>query len=63
MDGVCRVLFALQQKYFLWLRATAEQNVGDPAISIFLDDIEEKVLSYQVGALAPLPALWYSDQS
>ena len=58
MDLVNRVLFEAQQDYFQWATAVANGQTG-VTIPTF-GTIRQKVLSYRVDSLSPLPAGWYS---
>ena len=58
MDLVCRVLYEAQQDYFVYLAALAPSPVG--VVCPTFNHIENKVLTYRAGSLAPLPASWYA---
>ena len=56
MDLVCRVLCEAQQDYFAYV--VAKGNGTDPATPSF-DAILNKVMTYRVESLSPLPSGWY----
>lgn len=56
MDLICRIMFELQQEYFLWVDATASGLA--PAIPTF-DRLIQLVSSHRASSLAALPHSWY----
>ena len=57
MDLVCRVLYEAQQIYYLYARELGAGNAPPPPS---FQDIENKVVTYRVTSLSPLPATWYN---
>ena len=62
MDLVCRVMFEVQQEYFLWANAVACAGPGGAA-AVPLPDLarlKNTVLTYRASSLSPLPGSWYA---
>ena len=57
MDLVNRVLYEVQQEYFAYVTALAENPAA--MVPTFME-IESKVLTYRAESLSPLPASWYT---
>ena len=57
MDLVCRVMYEAQQEYFHYARELA---LGNAPVCPTFAAIENKVITYRVNSLSPLPSLWYN---
>jgi hypothetical protein len=56
MDRVCRVMYDMQQDYFLYINKLA---AGTPCLAPDFASIVDAVASYRVEGLSPLPQAWY----
>ena len=64
MDLICRVLFDMQQDYFMYLSAQAGKQPGDvPAVAPTFQGVIDAVSSSRAERLSPLPITWHSIRS
>jgi hypothetical protein len=56
MDLINRVLYEMQQEYFMYVNAKA--NGSNPPVPTFRD-ITNKVITFRADSLSPLPSSWY----
>jgi hypothetical protein len=57
MELVCRVMFDIQQDFFIYLNALAQ---GEAPVAPTFSNVKGLVRSSRAACLAPLPAAWYT---
>ena len=63
MDLVCCVMFDMQQDYFQYLNLAARVPLGGvapPPVAPTFVGVQQRVATYRVDGLSPLPLSWYS---
>ena len=63
MDLICRIMYDMQQDYFQYINQLSRIPAGGPMAAPRVPDfanLQQRVLTYRVDSLSPLPMGWYS---